>query len=98
MDIAHYSSDSREVIKNAKEVAASLRHPEIDVEHLLIAVVRNESSEVEAILNSEHTYQRLIVFVEIKDILVRPRHMRIQYRRIPFRHQCSHLCYSRRLS
>jgi ATP-dependent Clp protease ATP-binding subunit ClpB len=51
MDIAHYSSDSREVIKNAKEVAASLRHPEIDVEHLLIAVVRNESSEVEAILS-----------------------------------------------
>ncbi len=51
MDIAHYSSDSREVIKNAKEVAATLRHPEIDVEHMLIAAVRNESSEVEALLS-----------------------------------------------
>jgi len=51
MDIASYSSDSRVVIKNAREVAASLRHPEIDVEHLLIAVVRHEGSEVESILN-----------------------------------------------
>ncbi len=30
MDIANYSSDSRTVIKNAREVAAAFRHPEID--------------------------------------------------------------------
>jgi len=51
MDIANYSSDSRAVIRNAKEVAAQLRHIEIDVEHLLIATVRHEGSEVESILN-----------------------------------------------
>ncbi len=51
MDIANYSSDSRAVIKNAKEVAAQLRHIEIDVEHLLIATIRHEGSEVESILN-----------------------------------------------
>ena len=51
MDIANYSSDSRAVIKNAKEVAAQLRHLEIDVEHLLIAAIRHEGSEVESILN-----------------------------------------------
>ncbi|UCC43999.1 MAG: ATP-dependent Clp protease ATP-binding subunit [Candidatus Zixiibacteriota bacterium] len=51
MDIASYSSDSRAVIKNAREVAAEMRHPEIDVEHLLIAVIRHEGSEVESILN-----------------------------------------------
>lgn len=51
MDIASYSSDSRAVIKNAREVAAEFRHPEIEVEHLLIAVIRHEGSEVESILN-----------------------------------------------
>jgi ATP-dependent Clp protease ATP-binding subunit ClpA len=51
MDIANYSSDSRVVIKNAREVAAAFRHPEIEVEHLLIAVVRHEGSEVESVLN-----------------------------------------------
>jgi ATP-dependent Clp protease ATP-binding subunit ClpA len=51
MDIANYSSDSRVVIKNAKEVAAAFRHPEIEVEHLLIAAVRHDSSDVESILN-----------------------------------------------
>ncbi len=51
MDIANYSADSRVVIKNAREVATAFRHPEIDVEHLLIAVVRHEGSEVESILN-----------------------------------------------
>jgi len=51
MDIASYSSDSRAVIKVAREVAASFRHPEINIEHLLIAVVRHEASEVESILN-----------------------------------------------
>ena len=51
MDIASYSSDSRAVIKNAREVAAAFRHPEIAVEHLLIATIRHEGSEVESILN-----------------------------------------------
>ena len=51
MDIAHYSSDSRAVIKNAREIAASFRHTEIAVEHLLVACVRHEGSEVESILN-----------------------------------------------
>ena len=39
MDIANYSSDSRAIIKIAKEVAVEFRHPEIEVEHLLISVV-----------------------------------------------------------
>ncbi|HPC10530.1 MAG TPA: AAA family ATPase [candidate division Zixibacteria bacterium] len=51
MDIAKYSSDSRAVIKVAREVAAEFRHPEISIEHLLVAVVRHEGSEVESILN-----------------------------------------------
>ncbi|MBU0982978.1 MAG: AAA family ATPase [candidate division Zixibacteria bacterium] len=51
MDIANYSSDSRSIIKNAREVATSFRHPEIYVEHLLIATVRQEATEVESILN-----------------------------------------------
>ena len=51
MDIASYSSDARAVIKSAREVAASFRHPEIEVEHLLIAVIRHEGSKVESILN-----------------------------------------------
>lgn len=50
MDIANYSSDSRAIIKNAREVATTFRHPEIDIEHLLIATVRQEASQVESIL------------------------------------------------
>ncbi len=51
MDISSYSHDSRTVIKNAQEVAAAFKHAEIDVEHLLMAVVRHEAPEVESILN-----------------------------------------------
>jgi ATP-dependent Clp protease ATP-binding subunit ClpB len=51
MDIANYSSDSRAVIKNAREIATSFRHPEIEIEHLLIATVRQEGGQVESILN-----------------------------------------------
>ncbi len=51
MDIANYSSDSRSVIKNAREVAATFKHTEIEVEHLLMALVRQEATEVESILN-----------------------------------------------
>jgi ATP-dependent Clp protease ATP-binding subunit ClpB len=51
MNIANYSSDSRAVIKIAREIASEFRHPEIDVEHLFLAVVRQEGTEVESILN-----------------------------------------------
>jgi ATP-dependent Clp protease ATP-binding subunit ClpA len=51
MDIANYSSDSRAAIKVAREVATTFRHPEIDLEHLLIAVLRSESAGVESIIN-----------------------------------------------
>ena len=51
MDISSYSHDSRTVIKAAQEIAAAFKHAEIDVEHLLMAVVRHESPEVESILN-----------------------------------------------
>jgi ATP-dependent Clp protease ATP-binding subunit ClpA len=51
MDIANYSSDSRAIIKNAREIATSFKHPEIDIEHLLISTVRHEGSQVESILN-----------------------------------------------
>jgi len=51
MDIASYSSDSRVIIKNAREVAAAFKHPEIDIEHLLLATVRHEGTEIESILN-----------------------------------------------
>jgi ATP-dependent Clp protease ATP-binding subunit ClpA len=51
MDISSYSHDSRAVIKAAQEIAATFKHAEIDVEHLLMAVVRHESPEVESILN-----------------------------------------------
>ncbi len=51
MDIASYSSDSRAIIKNAREVASAFRHPEIEIEHLLMAAVRYEGTEVESILN-----------------------------------------------
>jgi len=51
MDIANYSSDSRAVIKTAREIAADFRHPEIEIEHLLIATVRQETSQVHSILS-----------------------------------------------
>ncbi|UCD62540.1 MAG: ATP-dependent Clp protease ATP-binding subunit [Candidatus Zixiibacteriota bacterium] len=50
MDIASYSTDSRAIIKIAREVAAEFRHPEIEVEHLLVATVRQEDSQVESVL------------------------------------------------
>ena len=51
MDIANYSSDARAVIKNARGVATAFRHAEIEIEHLLMAIVRHEGSQVESILN-----------------------------------------------
>lgn len=52
MDIANYSSDARAAIKNAREIAQEFRHPEIEIEHMLIALVRQEGSQVESILNA----------------------------------------------
>lgn len=51
MDIASFSSDARAVVKNAREVAAAFKHAEIEIEHLLTAVVRHEGSQVESLLN-----------------------------------------------
>lgn len=51
MDIAQYSPESRELIKRAQDVAGTLRHPEIDIEHLLIATVRSDNQEVSSILS-----------------------------------------------
>ncbi len=51
MDIAQYSPESRELIKRAQDIAGTLRHPEIDVEHLLIATVRCDNAEVASILS-----------------------------------------------
>lgn len=51
MDIAQYSPESRDLIKRAQDVAGTLRHPEIDVEHLLIATVRSDNSEVASVLS-----------------------------------------------
>ncbi len=60
MDIASYSSDSRVVVKNAKEVAIAFRHIEIEVEHLLVAVVRHDGSEVQSILNQLGKSQAMV--------------------------------------
>jgi ATP-dependent Clp protease ATP-binding subunit ClpA len=51
MDISSYSHDSRTVIKAAQEIAVTFKHAEIEVEHLLMAIIRHESPEVESILN-----------------------------------------------
>jgi len=51
MDIAQYSSDTRAVIKVARDVAVEFRHQEIETEHLLVAVLRHEGTEVESVLN-----------------------------------------------
>ena len=51
MDIANFSSDARAVIKNAREVTTAFRHAEIEIEHLLMAAVRHEGSQVESMLN-----------------------------------------------
>jgi ATP-dependent Clp protease ATP-binding subunit ClpB len=70
MDIASYSSDSRAIIKNAREVAAAFRHPEIEVEHMLMAVVRHEGTEVESILNQlgkSASFVESIVEIHLKE-------------------------------
>jgi ATP-dependent Clp protease ATP-binding subunit ClpB len=51
MEAKHFSADSKAVLKVAQEVAASFRHPEIDIEHILITLVRHEGSEVESVLS-----------------------------------------------
>ncbi len=70
MDISSYSYDSRSVIKNAQEIAVSFKHVEIDVEHLLMAVVRHEATEVESILNQlgkPASFVESIVDIYLKD-------------------------------
>ncbi len=70
MDIASYSYDSRAVIKNAREIATTFKHAEIDVEHLLMAVVRHEGTEVESILNQlgkSPSFVESIVEIYLKD-------------------------------
>ncbi len=70
MDIASYSYDSRTVIKNAQEVAATYKHAEIEIEHLLMALVRHEGTEVEAILNQlgkPASFVESIVEIYLKD-------------------------------
>ena len=70
MDIASYSYDARAAIKNAQEIAASFKHAEIDVEHLLMALVRQEGSEVESILNQlgkSPSFVESIVDIYLKD-------------------------------
>ncbi|MBD3179357.1 MAG: AAA domain-containing protein [Candidatus Latescibacteria bacterium] len=70
MDIASYSYDARAAIKNAREIAASFKHAEIDVEHLLMALVRLESSEIESILNQigkSASFVESIVEIYLKD-------------------------------
>ena len=70
MDIASYSYDSRTVIKNAQEVAVTYKHAEIDIEHLLMALVRHEGTEVESILNQlgkPASFVESIVEIYLKD-------------------------------
>jgi ATP-dependent Clp protease ATP-binding subunit ClpA len=70
MDITSYSYDARAAIKNAREIAASFKHAEIDVEHLLMALVRLESSEIESILNQlgkSLSFLESIIEIYLKD-------------------------------
>ena len=70
MDIASYSYDSRTVIKNAQEIASTYKHAEIDIEHLLMAVVRQEGTEVDAILSQlakSSSFVESIVEIYLKD-------------------------------
>lgn len=60
MDIANFSSDSRAAIKNARDVAVAFKHAEIEVEHLLIAAIRREGSQVESILNQLGKSQKVV--------------------------------------
>jgi ATP-dependent Clp protease ATP-binding subunit ClpA len=73
MDIANYSSDSRAVIKNAREVAIAFRHVEIDIEHLLIAVIRSESPGVESIINQLGKNRTLIEAIVEEYLKQQPR-------------------------
>ncbi|MCP4550269.1 MAG: ATP-dependent Clp protease ATP-binding subunit [bacterium] len=58
------------MIKSAQEIAAAFKHAEIDVEHLLMAIVRCESTEVESILNQlgkPVSFVESIVDIYLKD-------------------------------
>lgn len=51
MDISNYSQNTKAAIKGAKDLALSMRHPEIACEHLLVYVIRQETNKVRGILN-----------------------------------------------
>jgi ATP-dependent Clp protease ATP-binding subunit ClpB len=51
MDISNYSQNTKAAIKGAKDLALSMRHPEISCEHLLLYVIRQEGNKVKGILN-----------------------------------------------
>lgn len=51
MDISNYSQKTKAVIRNARELASSMQHPEISCEHLLLSILRQEDGRVKGILN-----------------------------------------------
>ena len=51
MDISNYSQKAKAAIRNARELASSMQHPEISCEHLLLSILRQEDGSVKAILN-----------------------------------------------
>ncbi|MFQ6032222.1 MAG: Clp protease N-terminal domain-containing protein, partial [Candidatus Zixiibacteriota bacterium] len=51
MDISNYSQKTKAVIRNAREIASSMQHPEISCEHLLLSILRQEDGRVKGILN-----------------------------------------------
>jgi ATP-dependent Clp protease ATP-binding subunit ClpB len=50
MDISNYSQKAKAAIKNARELATSMQHPEISCEHLLLSILRQDDGSVRAIL------------------------------------------------
>jgi len=51
MDISDYSQRTKAAIRNARELASSMQHPEINCEHLLLSIMRQEDGPVRGILN-----------------------------------------------
>ena len=50
MNINRFTSKSQEVIRQAQEIALSRNHPQLDVAHLLYALLLQEESIVPVIL------------------------------------------------
>ena len=51
MDISTYSQKAKSAVRNARELATSMQHPEINCEHLLLSILRQEDGAVKSILN-----------------------------------------------